>query len=182
MHSLAQRVSTWSSTLTTALFMVAVLMSVLTWVGSSTDGVQSLRVRNVQAQVSLKNTRNYGGTKTKPKENARFKFDLVADFSGVVDWNTKQVFAYVFVELDEPSAKEEESKLVVWDKILTDRSSMYINTKNVKSKYSVWDYAPDLHGRTGRFKLGYNVQPHIGPLIFGELDLNQTITFPDVKK
>ena len=181
MHSLAQRVSTWSSMLTTALFTVAVLVSVLTWVGSSIDGVRSLRVRNVQAQVSLKNTRNYGGTKTKPKDNARFKFDLVADFSGVVDWNTKQVFAYVFVELDEPVSGE-ESKLVVWDKIFTDRSNMYINTKNVKSKYSVWDYSPDLHGRTGHFKLGYNVQPHIGPLTFAELDLDQSITFPDPKK
>lgn len=187
MHSLTQRVSTWSSTLTTALFTVAMLVSVLTWVGApGVDDVRSLRVRNVKAQVSVKSTRNYGGTKAKPKENAKLKFDLVADFSDLVDWNTKQVFAYVYIELDDPvsvsrsaAAEQTESKLVIWDKILTEPSQMYINNKNIKSKYSIWDYAPELHGRTGHIKLGYNIQPHIGPLTFAELDLNQTITFPD---
>lgn len=181
MYSLSHRFSSWSSALTTALFTVAILASVLTLLTHNNDTLRSTRLKNVKAQVMMKNTRNYGATKAKPKENAKFKFDLVADFQDVVDWNTKQIFTYVYVDLDDDTSTASDSKLVIWDKILTNKNNVYINNKNIKSKYSIWDYSPQLSGRTGHFKLGYNIQPWIGPLIFGEVDLNNTITFPEVK-
>lgn len=187
MHSLAQRANSWASTLTSALFAVFILVSVLTLAfppifGNDHKGV---RFNASKPIVSLKNTRNYGATRGTPKENAKFKFDMVVDFTNIVDWNTKQVFAYVYVELDDDSTgieSEESNKIVIWDKIFTDKNNMYFNMKNVKSKYSLWDYAPNLHGREGHFKLGYNIQPHIGPLTFGSIDLNEAFTFPDVKE
>lgn len=182
MHSLSQRASTLCSYVTSALLAVYILVSILTLV-SDPGAVESVKFKAAKPIVSNKNTRNYGGTKNTPKENARFKFDLVADFSNVIDWNTKQIFAYIYVELDDAQTTvDHENKLIIWDKILEDKNSMYINYKNLKSKYSIWDYAPQLAGRTGRFKLGYNVQPQFGPLTFGEVDLNETFVFPESKQ
>lgn len=178
MHSLAQRASSLSSLITSALFAVMILVSIVTFITPQGE-ISPLRFNSSKPIVSLKNTRNYGGTKSSPKENARFKFDLVADFSNVVDWNTKQIFAYVYVELDEED--KSDNKLVIWDKILTNKNNMYINYKNLKSKYSIWDYDPKLSGRSGQLKLGYNIQPHVGPLTFAEVDLNKTFVFPEVK-
>ncbi|CAI8498820.1 unnamed protein product [Pichia kudriavzevii] len=182
MHSLAQRVSTLSSIVTTICFAAIALVSIMT-LAIPQGSVNSLRFRSSKPIVTLKNTRNYGATKNTPKENARFKFDIVADFSDLVDWNTKQIFTYVYVELDDVFGSDDNksNKLVVWDKILTEKDKMYINYKNLKSKYSIWDYDPELHGRTGHFKLGYNIQPYVGPLSFGEVDLNNTFTFPATK-
>lgn len=184
MHSLAQRTSSWTSAITSALFTIAILVSILTYVTNTLDGhnIRSLRIKNVKSQISTKNTRNFGGSREKPKENAKFKFDLIADFSDLVDWNTKQIFTYVFVEFDDDYDNINESKLIIWDKILTDKNNVYINTKNIKSKYSIWDYTKTLKGRTGQLKLGYNIQPYIGPLTFGEVDFNQTITFQAPKE
>jgi signal peptidase complex subunit 3 len=189
MHSLAQRASSLSSLTTSALFFVLILVSVLTWV-TPQGNINPLRFNSAKPIVSLKNTRNYGATKSNPKENARFKFDLVADFSNIVDWNTKQIFVYVYVELDDvpetssssssSSLSDQSNKLVIWDKILTDKNNMYINYKNLKSKYSIWDYKSELNGRKGQFKLGYNIQPHVGPLTLAEIDLNKTFVFPEV--
>lgn len=186
MHSLTQRANSLASTLTTALFAVFVVVSMLTLVFPPVFNSESKGIRFNAAKpiVSLKNTRNYGGARESPKENAKFKFDMVADFTDIVDWNTKQVFAYVYVELDDAAGLEFEdsNKIVVWDKIFTDKNNMYFNMKNIKSKYSLWDYAPQLSGRKGQFKLGYNVQPHIGPLTFDYIDLNHSFTFPEVKQ
>lgn len=176
MHSLAQRTSSWTSVITSALFTVAILVSILTYLTNTSDD-SSFLIKNVKALVSVKNTRNFGGSREKPKENAKFKFDLIADFSALVDWNTKQIFTYVFVEFDDGYDNINESKLIIWDRILTDKNNVYINTKNIKSKYSIWDYTKTLQGRTGQLKLGYNIQPYIGPLTFREVDLNQNITF-----
>lgn len=184
MHSLAQRANTLSSIITTGVFIVMILVSILTIANPPILNNQ-IRFKSAKPIVSLKNTRNYGATKQKPKENAKFKFDMVADFNDLVDWNTKQVFAYVYVEIDNDdnnnNNNENADKIVIWDKIFDDKSKMYFNQKNIKSKYSLWDYSPELHGRTGTFKLGYNIQPHLGPLTFGTIDLNQTITFPEIK-
>lgn len=171
MHSLAQRASTLSSYVTTIFVTVGIIVSILT-VLIPTAPIKSLRLKNVKPNVALKNTRNFGGSKNKPKENARFKFDLVADFNDLVDWNTKQIFTYIYIDFDDDHS---DSKMVIWDKILNDKSKMYLNYKNLKSKYSVWDYVPTLEGRNGTLKLGYNIQPYVGPLTFGEIDLNQTV-------
>ncbi|TID14777.1 hypothetical protein CANINC_004448 [Pichia inconspicua] len=184
MHSLSQRASTLCSYVTSALLAVYILVSIIT-LASTPGTVDSVKFKAAKPIVSIKNTRNYGGTKNTPKENARFKFDLVADFSNVVDWNTKQIFTYIYVELDdehnETESKIQNNKLIIWDKILTDKSSMYINYRNLKSKYSIWDYEAQLAGRTGKFKLGYNVQPQFGPLTFGDVDLEERFIFPEPK-
>lgn len=176
MHSLAQRLSTLTSMVTSAMFVVGILVSIVTFIGNN-NTITSLRFKHtIKPDVILKNTRNYGGSKNRPKENVRFKFDIVADFADLVDWNTKQIFVYVYIDLDDSTENSiGDNKLVIWDKILDDTNNMYINYKNVKSKYSVWDYKSDLQGRPAHFKLGYNIQPYIGPLTFGELDLDHTV-------
>lgn len=183
MFSLSQRFQNITSTITTAIMIAAALISAQSYITLYNTPLTAASVTIQNSVNSLKNTRNYGGSRNQPKENTKLKFNIVADFTPLFNWNTKQVFTYLYIEYptsENEKTDDNDNKVVVWDKILTDGQG-YINFRNLKSKYSVWDYAPQLSNREGQLKLGYNVQPYIGGLYWGELDLNETFTFPELR-
>lgn len=224
MYSLSARFNSLTSAFMTALAITAVVISYLSY--SSMLSIpadffdESVNFKITDYKISTKKLRSYGGSSSMPKENVKFKFDLVSDLTPLIDFNTKQIFVYIYLDLDEPSDKstqelfdmdaknvkgkdhphhqdslyedhevhtpgtrtlggavngiEKDNKLVFWDKIITGNSG-YLNFKNLKSKYSVWDHYPELKGRSGTFKLAYNLQPWVGPLLYGEIDLKESI-------
>ncbi|CUM46220.1 Microsomal signal peptidase subunit 3 [Debaryomyces fabryi] len=148
---------------------IVILSSLLQLYYNNAWSLETTSIGNIKPQVLLKHSFNYGSVNRKPKENSRIQFDLETDLSPLFNWNTKQLFVYLTAEY--PGKSEGSSnKITYWDKIITSKEDAVLLLKNQKSKYSVWDIEPSFREREAIVKLEWNLQPHIGPLVFGETD------------
>lgn len=125
----------------------------------------------------MRTSRYYGSNNGKPKENAKINFDLETDLSNLFNWNTKQIFVYLTAEYDNDK-NTTSNEITFWDKIITNAEDSVLNLTNVKSKYNVWDVNENLSGKEMNFKLKWNIQPWVGPLVFGETEGEVTYSIP----
>lgn len=119
--------------------------------------------------MTLRTSRYYGSQNGKPKENVRVSFDLESDFSPLFNWNTKQIFVYLTANYNSSGSINE---VTFWDDIITSKDKALVQLKNAKSKYTVWDLESGLSGKELDFKLHWNIQPWVGPLVYGETDIS----------
>lgn len=113
----------------------------------------------------------------KPKENSKLVFDLETDLTPLFNWNTKQVFIYLTAEY--PGATEGSTNTVTyWDKIIPSKDKAVLNLKNERSKYSVWDVESSFNNKEAIVKLQWNIQPWVGPLVFGETLGEAVVNYP----
>ncbi|AQZ15225.1 SPC3 (YLR066W) [Zygosaccharomyces parabailii] len=131
------------------------------------------------ATVSTRTSRYYGSVNGKPKENAKLSFDLDTDLSPLFTWNTKQVFVYLTAAYNGSKNPLQRSQVTFWDKIVPTKEEAHLQLHNVKSKYAVWDIEDKISGRELLFKLQWNIQPWIGPLMYGETVGNTTFVIPE---
>jgi signal peptidase complex subunit 3 len=129
--------------------------------------IDTTSISNIKPVASLKYSFNYGSVNRKPKENSKIVFDLDADLTPLFNWNTKQVFVYLTAEY-EGKSDGSSNKITYWDKIITSKDQAKLHLTNQHSKYSVWDIEKSFRNRNATVKLEWNIQPHVGPLIFGE--------------
>ncbi|KAK6203240.1 signal peptidase 22kDa subunit [Scheffersomyces amazonensis] len=171
-----------NQTLTTSIVISAVII-IITFIQLYQDDVwhiSSSSISNIKPSASIKYSYNYGSSNRKPKENSKVIFDLDADLSSLFNWNTKQVFAYVTAEY--PGKTDGSSnKITYWDKIIINKEDAKIHLINQKSKYSVWDIEGSFRERDAILKLEWNIQPYLGPLIFGETLSSTNFTFAKVQ-
>lgn len=155
--------------------LVALISAVQLYVGGAWH-ISSTGINNVLASATIKHSRSFGAANGKSKENSKIAFDLDADLSPLFNWNTKQVFVYLTAEY--PGKTDGASnKVTYWDKIITSADDAVILVKNQNAKYSVWDVERSFRGRNATLKLEWNIQPWVGPLLFGETDTATTFQF-----
>lgn len=165
-----------SSIILSALVIITTLIQLYT---SNVWSLDTTAISNIKPSVLLKHSFNYGSVNRKPKENSKIQFDLETDLTPLFNWNTKQIFIYLTAEY--PGKSDDSSnKITYWDKIITDKKDAVLSLKNQRSKYSVWDVEKSFRGREATVKLGWNIQPHIGPLISGETGVS-TFKFAEVE-
>ncbi|KAL6237559.1 hypothetical protein BDW75DRAFT_75272 [Aspergillus navahoensis] len=89
---------------------------------------------NVTAEVSLRDVKVIKGRphyySTKKEEYTQMRFDLDADLSHLFNWNTKQLFVYVYATYsssDKPSENSltPQSQAIIWDTIIQAPESPY---------------------------------------------------------
>ncbi|EAW14784.1 signal peptidase complex subunit SPC3 [Aspergillus clavatus NRRL 1] len=87
---------------------------------------------DAKAQVSLKNVQVIKGRpnyySAKKEEYAQMRFDLDADLSPLFNWNTKQLFVYVYASYsssDKKSSLVPNSESIIWDTIIPAPESPY---------------------------------------------------------
>lgn len=162
-----QQVSNQALSASMVVSGIVVVLSLLQLFFTNAWSIDSTDISNIKALALLKQSFNYGSINRKPKENSKIIFDLDADLTPLFNWNTKQVFVYLTAEYPGKS-KDSSNKVTYWDKIITSKDDAKLALKNQRSKYSVWDYEKSFRSRNAIVKLEWNMQPHIGPLIFGE--------------
>ncbi|CCH41251.1 Hexose transporter [Wickerhamomyces ciferrii] len=69
--------------------------------------------------------------------------------------------------------------IVFWDKIITSQDKANISITNERSKYSVWDIEETFRNREANVKLEWNIQPYVGPLVFGSTEGETLMVYPD---
>lgn len=155
---------------------IVILLSLVQLYRDNAWGIDTTSIENIRSITSMKTSYSYGSVNRKPKENTKVNFDLQADLTPLFNWNTKQVFVYLTVEYPGKSAGS-SNKVTYWDKIITSKEDAILKLSNVKSKYSVWDVEKSFRERDAIVKLEWNIQPWIGPLLFGETDAAAAFKF-----
>ena len=177
--SRAQAISNKTLLAVSAISVAVAVLSLLQLYFGGAWNIDSTRINNVKAVALLKNLRAFGAEPGTAKENAKLQFDLAADLTPLFNWNTKQVFVYLTAEYD--GANTAMNKVTFWDKIITSKDDAVFDLKNVRSKYSVWDVESSFRERPAKLKLEWNVQPWVGPLVFGETDTESAFKFSAIK-
>ncbi|KAH3667805.1 hypothetical protein WICMUC_005205 [Wickerhamomyces mucosus] len=165
----------------TLVGLISLFIVASSWAQLYTNNVFSIdsSISNVTPTANIKFSRRFGSSGGKPKENTKLIFDLDTDLTPLWNWNTKQVFIYLTVEY--PGKKPESSnKVVYWDKIITDKNGANLTLSNELSKYSVWDVEESFRNREATVKLEWNIQPYVGPLVYGATLGKSEFIFPDV--
>lgn len=180
MFNLVTRIQTAANQALTSASILSGLVILLTLLQLYRDNVWSIdttTISNIESKSSLKYSFQYGSVNRKPKENVKISFDLNTDLSDLWNWNTKQVFAYLTVEY--PGKSNGSSNTVTfWDKIIRNKKDAKLSLKGQRGKYSVWDVEKGFRGRNATVKLEWNIQPYIGPLIYGETSNVGFLEFP----
>lgn len=183
MFSSVQRIQNIFGFYTTVILIVSALISAISYSQLLFNGAFSLvpHVSSLEPKTSIKFTRRSGSVNGKGKENARLSFDLDADLTPLFNWNTKQVFVYLQADYDGGSKRPDISNTVTfWDKIITSKKNAVLNLQNQRGFYSVYDVQKSFNNNNATIKLGYNIQPWVGALIFGHFDIDgvSEFTFP----
>lgn len=158
-----------------ASVLVALISAIQLYLGGAWQ-ISTTGINNVQASATIKHSRSFGAANGKSKENSRIALDLDADLTSLFNWNTKQVFLYLTAEYA-GKADGSSNKVTYWDRIITSPKDAVIHVKNLNSKYSVWDVERSFRGRNATLKLEWNIQPWVGPLLFGETETTTTFQF-----
>ena len=180
MFNLVTRIQTAANQALTSASILSGLVILLTLLQLYRDNVWSIdttTISNIESKSSLKYSFQYGSVNRKPKENVKISFDLNTDLSDLWNWNTKQVFAYLTVEYPGKS-NGSSNKVTFWDKIIRNKKDAKLSLKGQRGKYSVWDVEKGFRGRNATVKLEWNIQPYIGPLIYGETSNVGFLEFP----
>ena len=180
MFSLSQRFQTITNTAITAGILIVAFIISTSWIQLYFYNAfhNSVSISNIKPKVYVRTSRYYGSTNGKPKENVKIDFDLQTDLSSLFNWNTKQIFVYLTAEY-ENSKNTTFNELTLWDKIITNPTDSVLDLKNVKSKYNGWDVNENLSGKNLNFKLNWNIQPWVGPLIYGQAEGETIFMIPN---
>lgn len=180
MFNLVTRAQALSNHVLTCSIIIAIIVSVVLLIQlyfNDAWSLSSVKIENITAFASLKNSYAYGSKNNKPKENSRIKFDLDADLTSLFNWNTKQIFVYLTATYQ---GKNSQNKVTYWDKIITSEEEAIIHLRDQRSKYSVWDLEDSFNHKEANLTLEWNVQPHVGFLLFGETKVNTPFTFAEI--
>ncbi|KAF3940741.1 hypothetical protein ABW19_dt0205454 [Dactylella cylindrospora] len=177
MHSSLVRLQQVFGFLTTVTFALATAIALTSYI-YPLNPTASITINDVA--VAKRRSGSYYSTRQ--NEYANIKFDLDADLESLFNWNTKQVFLYITASYGGDRYPTNEA--VIWDKILPSSApSKKLQLKNIKSKYNIHDITGEWSGRNATVKLHWNVQPHVGVLMWNGVgeSLSKEFVFPAVK-
>ncbi|KAJ5795196.1 Microsomal signal peptidase subunit (Gp23) [Penicillium paradoxum] len=123
MHSSLNRIQAVFGFFTTVALVVSALAAVSVLLFPADETNASVQLKNVQV---VKGRPHYYSTKR--EEYAQFRFDLDADLSPLFNWNTKQLFVYVYATYsssDKPGSQVRDSETIIWDTIISAPPSPY---------------------------------------------------------
>lgn len=182
MFNLYTRIQTLLNKAVTSASIIAAIIAAIAYTQLVLNNVwqnELTSVKNIVPSAAMRKSFYAGSVNRNPKENSAIKFDLNADLSPLFNWNTKLVFVYLTAEYPGKSPGS-SNKVTYWDKIITSKDKAKILLKNYRSKYSVWDVEKSFRERDAVLKLEWNIQPWVGPLVYGETSTNTTFTFAKV--
>lgn len=179
MFSISTRFQAVSNQALSGLIGIAALVivtSLLQLLASNAWNLSTTSITNIRPTALVRSSFNYGSVNRKPKENSKIQFDMDADLTPLFNWNTKQVFVYLTAEY---AGKKDGSsnKVTYWDKIIMSKEDAKIHLRDQRAKYSVWDVEKSFRERDAVLRLEWNIQPHIGPLVFGETGAGSDFKF-----
>lgn len=171
MFSLANRFQSVANQALTASIVLCGIIVAITWAqlySRDVWGLETVSISNIKPLASWKSSYSYGSVNRKPKENSKIVFDIDTDLRPLFNWNTKQIFVYLTAEYPGKS-NGSSNKITYWDKIITSKDDAVFNLQNIRSKYSVWDVEKSFRERDAIVRLEWNIQPYVGPLVYGEV-------------
>lgn len=106
-------------------------------------------------------------------------FDLTADLTSLFNYNTKQVFAYLALSYNYPPpedayettpSKWSDNDVIIWDAIIPSASEAKFHIPKEQARYKINDISGKFLERNATVRLGWNVQPRVGALYWGQIE------------
>jgi signal peptidase complex subunit 3 len=107
---------------------------------------------------------------------ACFFFFFFADFRPSWNWNTKQVFAYVYFEYT--TKKNVVNQVVVWDRIIKNVEDANIDEQAIRAEYLLADQGYHLKNADVKLHVGWDITPITG-FLHGGRSTGAHVTLPD---
>ncbi|KAF3912843.1 hypothetical protein AA313_de0203689 [Arthrobotrys entomopaga] len=171
MHSSLVRLQQVFGFLTTVGFALATLIALTSYLYPMNPSA-SITVND----VAVAKRRSGGYYSTRLNEYASIKFDLDADFESLYNWNTKQIF--VWISASYGGDRYPVNEAVIWDKIIPAATpSKKLKLRNMRAKYNIHDITGEYSNRNATLKLSWNIQPHVGMLMWGSAGESETKSF-----
>ncbi|SGY12220.1 BQ5605_C011g06429 [Microbotryum silenes-dioicae] len=183
-YSATQRLNSATALTSTVLVVLLSLVSLSCLLLPVTVTNASLRPSHVNVVLGRSGYERY----PRASEFAFVKYDLVADLSPLFNWNTKQVFVYLVAEYDTYNYASQKQNtpnnaVVLWDRIVRNKKYATINLSNGKQKYEFKEITDTFRNVSATFSLRYQIQPHVGKLIDGEvIRTEKAFDFPPVQR
>lgn len=174
-----QYIFNFSTTLIGAISLLIVVFSFFEAKYTKIEDIVDAEISVIRHNLFPRYSANFGAHDGKTKENSIIYFSLNTDLRKLFGWNTKQVYVYLTAHYHNKKFDTENS-VVYWDKIITEKEKAVLNFKQIRSKYSVWDPLSDLSKKNGTLTLHWNIQPHVGFLVFGKTKKSVNFTFEKI--
>ncbi|KAL4952150.1 microsomal signal peptidase subunit [Aspergillus filifer] len=132
MHSTLYRAQAVFGFFTTVALFVAGFAALSVLLFPTSDVTADVRVKDVKV---IKGRPHYYATKK--EEYAQMRFDLDADLSPLFNWNTKQLFVYVYATYsssENPSSNTPLTQSIIWDTIIEAPESPY-SVANLRERF-----------------------------------------------
>ncbi|KAL4789592.1 signal peptidase subunit-domain-containing protein [Aspergillus venezuelensis] len=132
MHSTIYRAQAVFGFFTTVALFVAGFAALSVLFFPTSDVTSDVRVKDVKV---IKGRPHYYATKK--EEYAQMRFDLDADLSPLFNWNTKQLFVYVYATYsssENPSSNTPLTQSIIWDTIIEPPESPY-SVANMRQRF-----------------------------------------------
>ncbi|KAI5812491.1 signal peptidase subunit-domain-containing protein [Pyronema omphalodes] len=176
MHSTSVRVQNVFGFFTTVAFVVAFLtaLTAVLYPATPTATVDVVSVRVVKGRPQYYSS--------KQQEYSLINFDLEANLDSLYNWNTKQVFCWLSVVYGgAKGSKHTENEVIIWDAILPSKRTSRLHLRNEKAKYQINDISGRFLERNATVRFGWNVQPHVGALIWGTVEADNVVEGVDLE-
>ncbi|KDN41429.1 signal peptidase 22 kDa subunit [Tilletiaria anomala UBC 951] len=172
MHTTFQRLNSvtafGTSTILALLAIIAFFSFPVSYKPRGTVEVHSLKVVSGRAQYHFDR---------REQEYLTTEFDIDADFSGLFNWNTKQVFVSLAAEYI--SSKHPQNQVVVWDHIIRSKADAHVQAKGNLNKYGFREVSKSFNNITqAEFILKWNTMPYVGALAYGDQARTEPVPVP----
>lgn len=93
-------------------------------------------------------------------DQSHLRFFVEGDFSSAFQWNTHQLFAYIFVRYNTTNYVRNE--VIIWDSIISNVKRAKFNYTGIFNKYPLRSVGRELRGKTIELVLAYRYMPVVG--------------------
>lgn len=164
MDSYSNRASSLFTTFTTVLFTFASLNH-LTYYFYAPSPAALVNVSMNDAVIEFSEYKQYKA------DQLKFDFELSYDLSSEYNWNVNQLYLYVVASYE--TEKNQRNEIVVYDKIIRDKSDYKSSLQKLKNKYVLRDeHKGLLAGKTLHLSVKYQVMPVFGLLTLKDVPLS----------
>ncbi|KAJ1511938.1 Signal peptidase complex subunit 3 [Coelomomyces lativittatus] len=167
MHSILNRFNIWTTLGTTAIFCLALLISLTShfFLPNTPSALPTLHLSNVFVTKAKRELHSqYQSYYHSPSHYGQLHFNLTLDLRPVFHWNTKQIYAFLTLHYSTPHYDQNE--IVFWDAIIADKEEAYQELDLTKNKYAIHDFffktKNQLIGNQGNITLGWSIVPNVG--------------------
>ncbi|KAF7458640.1 signal peptidase subunit protein [Cryptosporidium felis] len=109
-------------------------------------------------------------------DQANIAINIDTDLSNEFNWNTNQIFAFVYVSYEQ---NHKTNYVIVWDDIFSaKKGKTSYSTKGVINKYPIRDVNRNLRNKEFKLNIAFCYMPVVGSISYFHTNISKSIRLP----